>query len=276
MDFYENEKVALYLNNLNLIEDSSSSVQNVQLYKHDQLGKVLIIDDEIQHVENWIPYYHEAITHIPSMFIEKIEKILILGGGDLYAASEILKYNSVKKIVLCDHDINVINLTERYYTHAKNVLSDKRFCLVVSDAIKYINECSEKFDLIIDDCFNLVDAFKNEKIFNTLKSMLSSNGVCCSLVYRHIYDKNIMCKTAERLFRNHKTVISLVTVPEYPGIFHILSMWGNSVYLNQNMETSKNKEHVDSFNLKCELFNSNYCKYYLHIPKYLESVLKDI
>lgn len=274
MEFFEKEKVSLYLNDLELVDDFSSKLQCVQLYNHDQLGKVLVINNEIQHVENWMPFYHESITHIPIMFIPRVEKVLILGGGDLYAAAEILKYNTISKLVLCDYDKNVLALTRKYYAHAKKVFEDKRFNLFIGNAKNYINCCDEKFDLIIDDCFNLVSSFENEKIFFLLKNMLTEQGVCSSLVYRHIFDNQIMLKTYNRLIKKQKTVLSLVAVPEYPGILHFLTIWGNQKALSQNLEKSLNYEHNDGFNSKCHLFNSEFCRFYLYLPPYVNNLIR--
>lgn len=268
-DFYEKEPVSLYLSQLSVIEEIHGYLQKVQLFKHGQLGKVLIINDEIQHIEKWMPYYHESIVHIPMMFVEVPKRVLILGGGDLFAAYEILKYNSVEELVLCDFDINVIDLTSKHYGHAKFVMSDQRFKLIIQDAKKYIENCTTKFDLIIDDCFNLVNDFKTDDIFFKLKTCLSPNGICSSLVYRHIFDSEIMGKTYDRLINKQKTVLSLIPVPEYPGILHLLTMWGNNKNLNQELGSSYNIEH-NNHSLKCQLFNSSFCRYYLYLPNYLK------
>lgn len=274
MNFFEQEIVSLHLKNLRLIEDVSSGLQSVQLYEHCQLGKTLIINNEIQHIEKWTPFYHEAIVHIPSMFLFEVKKVLILGGGDLFAAAEVLKYNSVEKVVLCDYDQNVIDLTSKYYIHGKRVLTDKRFHLTIENAELYLQKCQEKYDLIIDDCFNLVQYFNDNKIFFLLKDKLSKNGVCCSLIYRHIFDYDTMQKTFNRLIKNQKTILSLVTVPEYPGIFHLLTIWGKSKNLDQNMQCSLNKEHQNQINPRCQLFNSNFCKFYLYLPPYIKNLIR--
>ena len=274
ISFHESENISLYLDNLTLIDQASSSLQNVQLFMHPQLGKVLIINDEVQHIERWIPYYHEAIVHIPIMFLKSPERVLILGGGDLFAAFEALKYTTVKKVVLCDYDENVISLTEKYYSHARSVLSDSRFNLVIQDARDYIKTCNEKFDLIIDDCFNLVNDFDSSSIFSILKSLLSPDGLCSSLIYRHVFDSEIMRRTYYRLINQHKTVLSLVTVPEYPGILHLLTIWGTSKNLSQELTESINIEH-GVISSTCGLFNSKFCRYYLYLPNYIKAVIKE-
>lgn len=276
MDFFEQETVSLYLKNLRLIEDASSELQSIQLYEHVQLGKTLIINNEIQHIEKWMPFYHEAIVHIPSMFLKRITKVLILGGGDLFAAAEVLKYTSVTQVDLCDYDQCVIDLTSKYYLHGKNVLSDKRFHLIIENAALFLQRCQNQYDLIIDDCFNLVQYFKDHQIFLLLKDKLSPNGVCCSLVYRHIFDHDTMAKTFNRLCKTQKTVYSLVTVPEYPGILHLLTIWGKSDSLNQNMHHSKNREHLHRINKQCQLFNSRFCDFYLYLPPYLKEMIEDL
>lgn len=266
--FFEKEPVSLYLSNLKQIEEIQGQLQNVGLYMHPQLGKILIINDEIQHVEKWMPYYHEMLVHIPLMFLKRAQRVLILGGGDLYAAAEVLKYRSVARVDICDFDQNVIDISKKHYNHARCVLNDPRTNIIIMDAKKYIQKSTEKYDLIIDDCFNLVTDFKQEMIFDVLLNMLSKSGVCSSLVYRHIFDANIMEQTFNRLIYKHNTVLSLVTVPEYPGILHLLTIWGNSKYLSQRLKSTKNTEHKIISN-KCKLFNDKFCKYYLYLPQYL-------
>lgn len=278
MKFHEKECVSLYLSDMKLLEECSTQIQSVQICQHPELGKVLIINDEIQNVEKWAPCYHEAITHIPMMFLEKPQNVLIIGGGDLYAADILLKYPSLKHITICDHDINVIKLTQKYYPHANAVIEDSRVQFVFMDAKQFLKDCNEQFDLIIDDCFNLVEAF-NEKdnIFENLKRLLTKNtGVCCSLLYRHIFNQYVMQTTKKRLFEKTKTVLSLTTVPEYPGVLHLLAMWGESKYLSQDMKSSVNEWHKKclSENILCgELFSPKFCQFYLYLPSYIKELL---
>lgn len=100
MRFYENEPVSLQLSNLTTIESYHSSKQNIQLLNHQWLGKILIINGEIQHIENYQPLYHELLVHLPAAFVPNIQNVLILGGGSLFAAFEVLKYPSVKHVTL--------------------------------------------------------------------------------------------------------------------------------------------------------------------------------
>lgn len=278
MEFHEEESISLYLSNMELLEECNTKIQKVKIYQHHELGKVLVINDEVQNVEKWYPCYHEAITHIPMMFLEEPHKILILGGGDLYAANILLKYPSVERIIICDHDANVVKMTQKYYSHANAVSEDSRIQFIYMDAKQYIYNCNEQFDLIIDDCFNLVSDFiETDNIFEKLNKLLTENtGVCCSLLYRHIFDNYVMQATKKRLFKTRKTVLSLITVPEYPGILHLLAIWGKSIYLSQSMKETVNIWHRKCLekNISCgKLFSPKFCQFYLYLPPYIRELL---
>lgn len=278
MEIYEKEPVSLYLSELDLLEDITSNVQHVQLFQHPNLGKVLVINDEIQHVENWWPLYHEAIVHIPMMFIQRPRSVLILGGGDLYAAELVLRYPSIEKVVLCDYDPEVVRLTQKYYPHGKSTINDSRLHIIFENAKDFLQTCYDQFDLVIDDCFNLVTDFPPETdIFQRLYDLLQPDiGVCSSLMYRHIFDEPTLFKTKSLLFQKHKTVLSLVAVPEYPGFMHLLTMWGKASQLSQDMHHSRNETHlcVNWKKLLCsQFFDPNFCDYYLYLPPYIKKIL---
>jgi spermidine synthase len=280
MEIYEKESVSLYLSNMVQLENEESNVQSIQIYQHPNLGKVLVINGEIQNVEKWAPLYHEAIVHIPMMFLEEPRSVLILGGGDLYAAEIALQYPSVEQVTLCDYDPEIIRLTSKHYVHAQSVLNNPKVTICYQDAKEYIKECTKKFDLIVDDCFNLIKDFApHDQIFKQLANLLTPGiGVCSSLMYRHIFDQFTIEQTNKNLLSQFNTVLSLVTVPEYPGILHLLTMWGHSIYLSQDLPTSKNRYHMDMLQFGnhqiSEIFDPKFCKYYLYLPKYIKNILR--
>lgn len=279
MEIYEKESVSLYLSNMVQLENEESNVQSIQIYQHPELGKVLVINGEIQNVEKWAPLYHEAIVHIPMMFLEEPCSVLILGGGDLYAAEIALQYPSVEQVTLCDYDPEVIRLTAKHYVHAQSVLDNPKVAICYQDAKKYIKECQKRYDLIVDDCFNLITDFSpQEQVFAQLTNLLTPDiGVCSSLMYRHIFDQFTIERTSKDLLSQFNTVLSLVTVPEYPGILHLLTMWGQSIHLSQDLPRSKNRYHIDTIHssdrLIGQIFDPKFCNYYLYLPKYIKNIL---
>lgn len=278
MEIYEKEPVSLHLANMVQLENEKSNVQSIQIYQHPELGKVLVINGEIQNVEKWAPLYHEAIVHIPMMFLEEPRSVLILGGGDLYAAEIALQYPSVEQVTLCDYDPEIIRLTAKHYVHAQSVIDNPKVTICYQDAKEYIKDCQKKYDLIIDDCFNLIKDFSpQDDVFTQLANLLTPGvGVCSSLMYRHIFDQFTIEETSKNLLSRFNTVLSLVTVPEYPGILHLLTMWGRSIHLSQDLPISKNRYHIDMIQsgnrLIGQIFDPKFCKYYLYLPNYIKKM----
>ena len=275
MEFYENDLVSLYLSELIEIENLETDKQSVQLFSHPTLGKVLVINGEIQHVENYQCIYHEMLVHFPLSFLPTPKHALIIGGGSLFAAHEILKYNAVERVDLCDHDPCVINLMKKHYSHAENVLADSRFRYINVDAKQYVEKTIQKYDIVINDCFNIIKEVSHcgKPIADLLFEMLTNEGLCVDIVYRHIFDKDTTIATLRKMKTYSNVCFSLVTVPEYPGILHIEVLWGKNKNLSQNAKISLNEEQYRKQIFR--YFNPDMLPYYLYIPPYVKSLFTE-
>lgn len=278
MDFYEKESVSIYLSNIKPLEDIVTSKQHIKLFRHPLLGLVLVINDEIQHIEKYQCPYHETLVHLPMSFIKEPQSALIIGGGSLFAAYELLKYPSIKMVTLCDHDEQVLKLMEKYYFHAKSVRADKRFHFIECDGIEFIKHCQNKYDLIINDCFNLIDVSMTKQfpIYLKLKELLTSNGLCSDIIYRHIFDGQITNNSIIEIQKYSKVVLSLVTIPEYPGILHIETIWGNNKNLSQQSKQTFNEYHCQILKGEknpFEYFSPENLSFYLYMPPYIKKII---
>ena len=274
MKFYEKESVSLYLDGLELIEEKKSNFHHIFLYNHYKLGKILIIDDEIMHVEKYECFYHEPLVHLPFAIEPSIETVLILGGGSLFAAREVLKYKSVRTLTLCDHDKEVLNLMGKHYTHTCTVIGDKRFKYVEDDALNFLKNNTTKFDLIINDCFDLSKTYMdNENLYEVLDKHITTNGLCSDMIYNDLFDKITMTNSLNYLQKKSSSFYSLMCIPEYPGILHIHAIWSkNKVEFNHN---NVNLTQIEMFkNNKFEMFNPNYLNYYFYLPKFVRDIIE--
>ncbi|MCP3951583.1 MAG: polyamine aminopropyltransferase [Desulfobacterales bacterium] len=98
--------------------------------------------------------YHEALV-IPALeACARPGDILILGGGDGLTAREVLKYDSVRRIVLVDIDPVMTTIgRERPELRAlnQNSLNSPKVEIVNTDAMKYVENSQAVFDAIIVD-----------------------------------------------------------------------------------------------------------------------------
>ena len=105
--------------------------------------------------------YHETLVHIPMSLAEKRESVLVLGGGDGLAISQILKYRDVEQVTLVDLDGEVTKIfTEIPILRKLNndAFHDNRVLVVNKDAMQFLNETKESFDVIIADLPDPSDA----------------------------------------------------------------------------------------------------------------------
>lgn len=279
MNFYEKENISLYLDELILLERVSTSKQNIEIYRHPLLGLILVINGEIQHIEKYQCLYHELLVHLPMSFCVVPQNALIIGGGSLFAAYEILKYPSMQEVTLCDHDHIVLQLMKKYYSHAQSVMDDSRFHFIESDGISYLQNDTRRYDIIINDCFNLLKENKRNDIslYKKLNNMLTENGVCSDIIYRHIFDGTITHDSIQEIKKESNIALSLVSVPEYPGILHVETIWGKNPHISQSCKKVNNifqQECINNSDYSAfDYFSPENIPFYLYLPPYLKKLL---
>lgn len=220
--------------------------QTVLLFHHPRFGKILTIDDEVQHVEAWVEFYHEPLIHLPIAFMEELSSVLILGGGSLFAARECLKYSQIQDVTLVDWDMETINLIERNYDHAKLVLSDQRLVHVCEDAYHFVKTTERKFDLIVNDCFDL-SVVADCNVYELLQNRLTENGLCCDVLYRDLFHTETMRRSINDIRKTQYYNYSLIFIPEYPGVLHVLAVWGHNRIILEDFDKAVNPEQYDMF-----------------------------
>lgn len=115
--------------------------------------------------------YHEALVHPAFAVLERPPKrVLVLGGGDGLAAREILKHDSVKKLVLVDLDPEITALAVKLPLLAelnRGSLKDKRVEVINADAFVWLDQNkTEPFDLAVLD-FPDPNNFALGKLYST-------------------------------------------------------------------------------------------------------------
>ncbi|KAI6233075.1 Spermidine synthase [Aphelenchoides fujianensis] len=79
------------------------------------------------------------------------QNVLVIGGGDGGVVREALKHPTVRRIVLCEIDELVVKVAKRFLPEVSVGLEDERVEVVIADALEYLKEHSNQFDVIITD-----------------------------------------------------------------------------------------------------------------------------
>jgi spermidine synthase len=146
---------------------AKSPYQDIAIYENGALGRVLVLDGVVQITETDEFVYQEMMAHVPLFSHNNPENVLIIGGGDGGILREVLRHNTVKKVVMAEIDQMVIDACVKHMPSVNNsgdVYKDHRAELIVGDAADYAQNTEMKFDVVIVDSTD--PAGPGEKLFS--------------------------------------------------------------------------------------------------------------
>jgi spermidine synthase len=176
--FYEDQ---LYADDV--VHASSSPYQRIVLTRGKR-GFSLFLNGNLQFASIDEYRYHESLVHPAMVRAGKLERVLILGGGDGLAAREVLRYPGVRSVTLVDLDPAITGLATSYGELARlngNALVDSRVRVVNADAMQFLTEGDELYDVVVVD-FPDPNNFALGKLYTTgfyklLKRRMAPDGV---------------------------------------------------------------------------------------------------
>jgi spermidine synthase len=146
--------------------------QSVRIVRSGSLGLCLVLDGKIQSSQADEFIYHEALVHPAMITHPNPASVFVAGGGEGATLREVLLHPTVKRAVMVDIDDEVVALSKKYLPgHARGAFEDRRTELYHVDAREYLEGSKEKFDIIIIDLPDPIEA-----------------GPACRLFTRQFYD----------------------------------------------------------------------------------------
>src|SRR6185312_126986 len=115
-----------------VLADEQSRFQHIRIFDTVANGRVMTLDDIVQITSRDESAYADMLTHLPMLEHGKVERVMIVGGGDLSIADEALKHKNVKEVVLVDIDGRVIELCRKLFGEINaKAFRDRR--LIIAD-----------------------------------------------------------------------------------------------------------------------------------------------
>lgn len=176
-----------------ILHTSLSEFQEVQVID-SYFGRTLVTDGKTQSAEHDEFVYHESLVH-PPLFWSGIlsgrdgdgrapKTVFIGGGGELATAREVLRHNTVERVVMVDIDPEVVEVCKKYMPEwgGEGVTNHPKMELIIGDAHKYLMETTEKFDAIIMDISDPIEAgpgiaLYTQEFYQRTAEVLTPNGV---------------------------------------------------------------------------------------------------
>ena len=208
----------------NCIYTTESKYQKIGVYESKAFGRVLVLDGIIQLTEADEHVYHEMLVH-PAFLYTKAKRVVVFGGGDLCAAREILKYDFVNEVHVCEIDEEVIKVIKEFFPRlVKGVMNDKRLKIIIMDGAKYIKSMPPK-DIILIDSSEPISYSRNITNLKFYEECILKSR---TLVYQGgcAYFKHHVPKA------NSKSIVKYVApIPSYPtGMWSFVLVTGDKLH----------------------------------------------
>ena len=164
-----------------LLYEGRTAFQAVRIFRNDTLGRVMTLDEVVQTTEADEFIYHEMITHVPIVAHGAAKQVLIIGGGDGGVLEEALKHAGVEKVVQCEIDEEVTQLSRRHLPSiCGKAFEDPRTECVFGDGAKYVAETDERFEVVIIDSTDPAGpglVLFSEEFYRNCKRCMTPGGI---------------------------------------------------------------------------------------------------
>jgi spermidine synthase len=135
------------------IVEVQTKFQHVEIMETAAYGKVLVLDGRMQSSQADEFIYHEALVHPGLLMLDAPpSSALVIGGGEGATVREILRYPSIRRVVMVDIDAEVVELCKRHLPEMhQGAFEDPRTEFRAEDARGYLERTPDRFDLIVVD-----------------------------------------------------------------------------------------------------------------------------
>lgn len=175
-----NDNVRFGLKTTRSLFHKRSEYQLVEVFDTEAFGRCLAIDGIYMTSEGDEFYYHEMLVHPAMVTAPKIDRVLVIGGGDGGTARTALSYPQVKHVDMVEIDGVVVEACKELMPEMGS-WDDPRLHLTIGDGIAYVKEADvAPYDVILLDGSDPVgpaEGLFNRDFFEGVKRVLAPGGV---------------------------------------------------------------------------------------------------
>lgn len=212
--------ISVHLECSGILHSSQSRFQKIEVVESLDFGKMLVLDGVINLTERDEFVYHEMLVHVPLFSHPKPLKILIVGGGDGGTAREVIKHEGINRIQQVEIDGEVIAVSKKYFPSLGLALDHPKVNVLIMDAVQYVREIEEKFDIILIDSTDPVveqsEGLFTVSFYRDCLNALTEQGILAAQVGDITFETNLVISVFNRLKEVFPVVrVYLAPIPSY-------------------------------------------------------------
>ena len=168
-----------------VLVDEISPFQRITVIESNRYGKGLLLDGCWMTAEHQERHHHEALVHPALCSANKLERVLVIGGGDGGTARECLRHHEVQHLDMVEIDGRVVELSKQHLPSlGGHAWSDPRLHLYLEDGIAWTTNAAEaSYDVVLvdgSDPSGPAEGLFNEAFFKQCRRILRPGGVFAS------------------------------------------------------------------------------------------------
>ncbi len=108
------------------VKDFYLQYQGVDVwYSKEQDDACLFLDAYLHTCATSRPHYHEVFVHYPARYLDRVQRVIFIGGGDSMVLHEVLKYPSLELMVGLELDQSIVRTTFKHFGTQPHFDNDK-------------------------------------------------------------------------------------------------------------------------------------------------------
>ena len=261
--------ITMYLECSGILYSSQSKYQMIEVIESVGLGRMLVLDGVINLTERDEYIYHEMLAHVPLFSHPNPSHILIVGGGDGGTAREVIKHEGVVKIQQVEIDREVIRVSKKYFPSVSSALDHPKVHVLVMDAIQYIAQTKEKFDVIIIDStdpgIKQSEGLFTASFYRDCRNALNQNGILAAQIGDISFETTLVVE----VFRKLREVFPLVRaylapIPSYSVLPYSFAFCSRQAYAEEGLGLSRFHEGFQTRYYNPQIHRASFA-----LPEYL-------
>ncbi len=211
-----------------VLEERKTQFQELLLFEHPRVGKILALDGIVQLTDVDTYVYHEVLTHPAMVAHPNPRSVAVVGGGDAFIVAEALKHDSVERVVLLELDEDVINVARKHYPEAAAALADPRVEVRPADAFESIAGYADELDVILVDLTDPIGQAARmfeDPFYEKCERALRADGILVAQTESvHFHPQTVKQCWNTLAQRFPRTELLWGAIATYPGAFWTFAM----------------------------------------------------
>jgi spermidine synthase len=269
-----NKSAGLTLRVDEILESTRSEFQDIAVIRNRVFGKLLVLYGSLMVADNDQNAYNEMIAHVPLFSHPAPKKVLVIGGGDCGAVTEVARHPEVESATMCEIDETVVEVAKVHFPYLTEGLKDPRVHLIFEDGKLFIENTTEKFDVIILDLSDPVgpayELFQKE-FHRRVFACLNDDGILVAQAESPYFNR----EATRSMFANLSDIFPLCRLytcfmPIYPS-----GLWAFA-YCSKTYDPLADFDEArwDTLNLPTRYYNAETHRGAFALPQFIRNLTK--